>query len=123
MGLHSLLLDPVRVWQPAITPFQEHGNPSEALQRSATGAGIMSVEFPFTRDGYVIHVGRGTLRSIARHDEQANRYFTWATDHNEPHFVLEAEAPARYHRFLDEFRADVGAVRAESLIEACARYR
>jgi len=123
MGLHSLLLDPGRVWQRTITPFQEHGNPSEALQRSATRAGIVSAEFPFTRGGYVVHIGRGTLRSIAQHDEQANRYFIWATDHNEPHFVLEAEAPARYRRFLEEFRADVGAVYAESLIEACARYR
>lgn len=122
MGLHSLLVDPVLVWQSKITLFQEHGSPSEALQQAAAHAGVFAAEFPFTRSGYVVHIGRGTLRSVARNDERSNRYFAWATDHNEPHFMLEADAPALYRRFLGEFRADVGDVTAGSLINACAKY-
>ncbi|HLZ08347.1 MAG TPA: glycosyltransferase [Chloroflexota bacterium] len=122
MGLHSLLVDPLLVWQDEIEPFQEHGNPSEALQICAARAGILTAEFPFTRDGYVIHLGRGTLRSVAQNNERSNQYFTWATAHNRPHFMLEKEGPARYERFLAEFRADVGDVTAESLIRACAHY-
>ncbi len=123
MGLHSLLIDPTLVWQDGIVPFQEHGNPSEALQQSAARAGIVAAEFPFTRDGYVVHIGRGTLRGVTRNNEQANRYFAWAADHHAPHYMLEPDAPAQYARFLTEFRADVGDLTAASLIAACAKYR
>ncbi len=123
MGLHALLIDPVRVWQDGITPFQEDGSPSEALQQSAIRAGVIAAEFPFTQGGYVVHVGRGTLRSVVRNNERANHYFAWGADHHAPHFMLEADAPARYERFLDAFRADVGDITAASLIRACANYR
>jgi hypothetical protein len=65
MGLHCLLLDPRQVWRASITPFQEHGSPSEALQQSAVRAGIKTANFPFTSAGYAVHLGRGTLRAIA----------------------------------------------------------
>lgn len=123
LALHSLLVDPSQVWQAGITPFQEDGNPSAALQRSAAEAGVVAAEFPFTRDGFVIHLGRGTLRALVKNADAANRYFAWATGHNAPHFGGDEVAPTRYQTFLDEFRSDVGDLTAAALIRACARYR
>lgn len=123
LALHSLLIDSSLVWQAGLMPFQEDGSPSEALQRSAAQAGVVAAEFPFTRNGSIIHRGRGTLRAVVQNDDRSNRYFGWATGHNDPHFTLEAAAPSLYGTFLDEFRADVGEVTAASLIRACAKYR
>ena len=123
LALHSLLLDPSLVWQEGITPFQEDGNPSEALQRSAARAGVVAAEFPFTRNGAIIHPGRGTLRALVHREDRSNRYFPWATDHNNPHFTGEAAARLHYRRFLDEFRSNVGDVTAASLIRACGKRR
>jgi hypothetical protein len=121
MGLHSLLLDPRLIWRAPVTPFQEEGSPSEALQRSAVRAGVRAVEFPFTREGYVVHVGRGTLRAIAAGEERGNRYFEWAASHHEPHFMEQDGARARYRELLEEFAADVGPLTPASLVRACAR--
>jgi Glycosyl transferase family 2 len=119
MGLHSLLIDPAQVWQSAIPPFEEHGSPSEALQRACHEAGLLAVDFPYTKDGYVVHLGRGTLREIARTGERTNRHYEWATTHNEPHFAGEAAAPAAYAVFRSAFARDVPTLDAVHLIEAC----
>jgi glycosyltransferase involved in cell wall biosynthesis len=122
LALHCLLLDPSLVWQSGVTRLEEEGSPSEALQHSAASAGIVSAEYPFTRNGSIIHVGRGTLRMVARSGDRSNRYAAWARDHQEPHFNLEESTPDRYQRFLEEFRTDVGDVSGQSLIRGCDRF-
>jgi len=119
LGLHSLLIDPAQVWQPTIPPFQDHGSPSEALQRSCAQAGLLAVDFPYTRDGYVLHLGRGSLREIVATGDRTNRHYEWATTHNEPHFALEVDAPAAYAAFQAAFARDVPTLDAASLIRAC----
>jgi hypothetical protein len=57
LGLHCLLLDPAQVWRDPVVPFEEDGSPSRRLQESARTCGITAAEFPFTRDGYVVHLG------------------------------------------------------------------
>jgi glycosyltransferase involved in cell wall biosynthesis len=119
LGLHSLLIDPAQVWQPTIQPFQDHGLPSEALQRSCAEAGLLAVDFPYTRDGYIIHIGRGSLRVIVETEDRANRHYEWATTHHEPHFSLEADAPGAYAAFQEAFARDVPTLDAPGLIQAC----
>jgi glycosyltransferase involved in cell wall biosynthesis len=119
LGLHSLLLDPAQVWRPDIPPFQDHGSPSEALQRSCAEAGLVAVDFPYTRDGYVIHVGRGSLRQLLAAGERTNRHYDWATTHHEPHFALEPAAPAAYAAFQAAFARDVSTLDGASLVRAC----
>ena len=119
MGLHCLLLDPAQVWRDPIAPFEEHGSPSEHLQRSAAAAGITAAELPFTRDGYAVHLGRTTLRGVAERNDRDNLYFAWATTHHEAHFMGEPEAPARYHVFLSAFTAAVGDLTPARLVAAC----
>lgn len=123
LALHSLLVDPSLVWRKGVARFQEDGNPSEALQRSAASADIATAEFPFTRNGSLIHLGRGTLRALKETEDHSNRYFAWATDHHLPHFTGEATAPEQYQTFLAQFHVEVGNLSAASLIRACARYR
>jgi glycosyltransferase involved in cell wall biosynthesis len=119
LGLHSLLLDPAQVWRPGIPRFQDHGSPSEALQRSCAQAGLVAVDFPYTRGGYIVHVGRGSLRELLAADERSNRHYDWATSHNEPHFALEPAAPAAYAAFQAAFARAVPTLDATSLVRAC----
>ena len=119
LGLHSLLVDPAQVWRPGIPPFQDHGSPSEALQRSCARAGLVAVDFPYTRGGYIVHVGRGSLRELLAARERTNRHYEWATTHHEPHFALEPAAPAAYAAFQAAFARDVPTLDGASLVRAC----
>ena len=121
LGLHCLLLDPAQVWRDPVVPFDEDGSPSQRLQDSARTAGIAVAELPFTRIGYVVHLGRTTLRALLRDDARGNRYFDWARTHSEPHFMEEPAAPARYAAFLAEFNDEVDQPTADRLIAACRR--
>jgi hypothetical protein len=120
LGLHSLLLDPTQIWRPDIPPFQDHGSPSEALQRSCAQAGLVAVDFPFTRGGYIVHVGRGSLRELLAAGERTNRHYEWATTHHEPHFALEPTAPTAYAAFQTAFARDVPTLDPASLVRACS---
>jgi hypothetical protein len=119
LGLHCLLLDPAQVWRDPVVPFDDDGSPSQRLQESARQAGITVAEVPFTRDGYVVHLGRTTLRALLRDDARSNRSFDWARTHAEPHFMEEPAAPQRYAAFLAEFTGEVGQLTADRLIAAC----
>ncbi|WP_030437648.1 hypothetical protein [Actinoplanes subtropicus] len=121
LGLHCLLLDPGQVWRDPIVPFEEDGSPSQRLQESARRCGVSVAELPFTRDGYVVHLGRTTLRAVLHDDDRTNRYFDWARTHAEPHFTAEAAAPERYAAFLAEFAEEVGEPTAERFIAAVHR--
>jgi hypothetical protein len=119
LGLHCLLVDPAQVWRDPVVPFEEDGSPSRRLQDSAREHGVTAAELPFTRDGYVVHLGRTTLRAVLHDDARDNHYFEWARTHAEPHFMGEPEAPARYAAFLARFNDAVGEPTAGCLIEAC----
>jgi len=58
---YSLLIDPAHVWRDGIEPFADGGDPAFGLLRSAEAQGETLSEFPFARDGYVIHRGRSSL--------------------------------------------------------------
>ena len=61
---YSLLIDPVRVWRDGIEPFVDGGDPAYELLQSAQAQGEALCEFPFARDGYVIHRGRSSLFTV-----------------------------------------------------------
>jgi hypothetical protein len=121
LGLHCLLLDPAQVWRDPVAPFDDDGSPSQRLQESARQSGISSAELPFTRDGYVVHLGRTTLAALVRDESRSNRYFDWAQSHAEPHFMEEPAAPERYAAFLAEFTDQVGQLTPDRLIAAVRR--
>lgn len=86
----------------------------------AFAAGVRGAEQAFTRDGYVVHLGRSSLRALVEGQDRDNRYYDWASAHHEPHFAGEAEAPARYAAFLAAFTDEVGS--PDNLVASCRRF-
>jgi hypothetical protein len=115
----SMLFDPHRVWRSPIPPFLEDGAPATALQVAADACGLRLLDFPFIEDGYVLHLGRGTLREVARSGDTSNRYYAWALDHHEPHFAGQERGEDVYRGFRDFFDAEVGDLTSENLVLAC----
>jgi glycosyltransferase involved in cell wall biosynthesis len=117
----SLLFDPSRVWRDPIPPFLEDGAPATALQVAADARGLRLIHFPFVEEGYVLHLGRGTLRELARSGDTANRYYEWALDHHEPHFGGDERGAALYRAFCRRFETEVGELTPENLVDAISR--
>ncbi len=117
----SLMLDPARIWRQPIPPFLEDGAPATALQVGADERGLRLVGFPFIEDGYLIHLGRGTLREVADAGDTSNRYYDWAVDHREYHFAGQADGTQLLRAISDLFDAEVGGLSPEHLVAACLR--
>jgi hypothetical protein len=116
----SLILDPVQIWQPSIPPFLEDGAPGMGMQVAADADGLHLVSFPFIERGYLIHLGRGTLRSIAESRDTANRYYDWAVGHNEPYYMGQEGARTIYRKFCDVFDEEVGDLTPQAVTAACS---
>lgn len=117
----SLLFDPARIWRPPIPPFLEEGAPSTALQVAADRRGLGLVEFPFVEGGYLLHLGRGTLRAVADRNDTSNRYHDWAVAHRDYHFGGRPNGAEVLAGFAELFRAEVGDLGPAALVAACFR--
>jgi hypothetical protein len=116
----SLILDPAQMWQPSIPPFLDDGAPASGMQIAADADGLRLVSFPFVESGYLIHLGRGTLKTIADSRDTTNRYYEWAAGHNEPYYMGQEEAPSLYQRFSELFDEQVGELTPERVTAACS---
>jgi hypothetical protein len=117
----TLMLDPARIWQPPIPPFLEDGAPATALQVAADERGFRLVQFPFIEDGYLLHLGRGTLREVADGKDSSNRYYDWALGHRDYHFAGNANGARLLTAFGEVFDAEVGDLTPAGLLAACGR--
>lgn len=115
---YSLLIDPVRVWRDGIELFADGGDPAFDLLQSAKAQGETLSEFPFVRDRYVIHRGRGSLFAVWESGDTAHPSYEWARDHHEPHFGLVAGAAAMHGELMRAFRAEVGSLDGQKAVEA-----
>ena len=116
----SLILDPVQIWQPSIPPFLEDGAPGAGMQVAADADGLRLVSFPFVERGYLIHLGRGTLRAVAESRDTTNRYYEWAAGHNEPYYMGQEGAASMYQTFCELFGDEVGDLTPERVTAACS---
>jgi Glycosyl transferase family 2 len=116
----SLILDPVQIWQPSIPPFLDDGAPATGMQVAADADGLRLVSFPFVERGYLIHLGRGTLRAVAESRDTTNRYYEWAAGHNEPYYMGQEGAPSAYRRFCEVFDEQVGDLTPARVTAACS---
>lgn len=98
--ISSLLLDPARVWQKRIRPFWDHGDPGVAMQADVTEWGLARVDFPFYREGYMLHRGRATIRSVAERGITTNRWYRSGVSRGEPHFHGHPQGEAIYAALL-----------------------
>jgi glycosyltransferase involved in cell wall biosynthesis len=117
----SLMLKPARIWRDPIPPFVEDGAPSTALQVGADAQGLRLVAFPFVEGGYLLHLGRGTLREVADRNETTNRYYKWAVDHRDYHFAGKADGAELLASFTKLFDAEVGDLKPDRLAAGCLR--
>ena len=115
----SLLLDPARAWRRDIGAFVDLDDPVGEFERSCRALRLATCAFPFTQDGYLIHLGRGTLAGVRDRGEESHPLFSWAQDHHEPHFQQVAGAAGRYAQILLEFHEAVVELTAGNLIQAC----
>jgi hypothetical protein len=115
----SLILDPFQLWQPSIPPFLEGGSPGAGMQVAADADGLRLVSFPFVERGYLIHLGRGTLKAVAESGDATNRYYKWAAGHNEPYYMGQEGAESGYLRFCELFDDEVGELTPERVTAAC----
>lgn len=120
-GLHSLLIDPAQVWRDPIAPFAEHGEPSRHLQESVRAAGLTMTPFPFTADGHIVHLGRGTLARVVAMEERENRYFAWAREHHAPHYAEEPGSDRAYAEIHAAFVRDVPVLDPGAVVAAVRR--
>jgi hypothetical protein len=119
LELFSLMLDPSLIWRSPLPPFLEDGSPSAALQIAAAQGGLGLVDFPFVRERYLLHLGRGTLREIADSGDTDNPYHDWATGHREYHYSGDP-AGAELHKAFDELlTSEVGDLNPMTVVEAC----
>jgi glycosyltransferase involved in cell wall biosynthesis len=115
----SLMLDPARIWRPPIPPFLEDGAPATALQVVADENGMRLAEFPFIENGYLLHLGRGTLREVADAGDTTNRYYGWAVDHRDYHFAGQQNGAQLLRAFAELFDSEVDRLSPERLVQAC----
>jgi Glycosyl transferase family 2 len=114
-----LIFDPVAVWRAPIPPFLEDGAPATELQVGADRMGHRLETFPFIEEGYVLHLGRGTLREVAASNAMENRYHAWAVTHRSHHFGGRADGERLYRVFSELFDTEVGELCPENLVDAC----
>ncbi|MCB9149629.1 MAG: glycosyltransferase [Caldilineaceae bacterium] len=116
---YSLLLDPAHAWRAEIGPIPDGGDPIGDFAQTCQAQGVQPHSFPFTQDGYLIHLGRSTLAAVRERAETSNPLYEWAQSHYEPHFQLVADAQARYAELVDEFDQQVPNLSIDALIRAC----
>lgn len=115
----SLLLDPAQVWRAEIGPIPDGGDPIGDFEQICRAHDVPCLAFPFTQDGYLIHLGRSTLATVRQRAETANPLYEWALDHHEAHFQEVPAAQRRYAELISEFNEQVPTLSADALIRAC----
>jgi len=121
--ISSLLFDPAKIWRRGINKFEEHGMPAIALQCSMLRERIPRLNFPFRDGGYLLHLGRGTLRSIRERSDSANRYYSWAKNHWDSQYHGAPRGKLLHEEFLEVFAREVPELTPEKLVSACMNPR
>jgi glycosyltransferase involved in cell wall biosynthesis len=118
--ISCILFKPHLVWRRRIAPFDDGGEPGLAMQISMEKAGLKRLDFPFRNHGFLVHLGRGTLRAIYENEEKDNKHYEWSRDHHEQLYHNEPFLKDSHEEFLQIFR-EVGNLTPESLLKACIK--
>lgn len=108
LELYSLVLDARALAAAGASPFNDDGDPAWDLLQAVGHAGLDMASFPFTADGYLVHLGRGSLAAVVSAGDTKHPLYSWAVDHYEPHFGGFADAQQRHRRVMKQFRTEVG---------------
>jgi glycosyltransferase involved in cell wall biosynthesis len=108
LELYSLLVSRAALDLRTVSAFSDGGDPAWDMLESAERAGLSVTSFPFTADGYIVHLGRASLAAVVELDDQTNPLFEWALDHHEPHFGAVDGARDRHATITQQFEREVG---------------
>lgn len=117
----SLLIDPFKIWRRGVAPFEDHGEPGVFMQQSMVQRGVPRLNFPLRSQGYLIHLGRGTLNAIRDEQITTNKFYKWASKNARVHYHGEKHGPYLYEEFLEVFADQVPDFLPQTIIEACLR--
>lgn len=117
--ISSLLIDPRKAWARHIAPFDNTGAPAANFQQSLRAHGFEIGDFPYRSDHYLLHLTRGTLKSIKDQDDRENQYYQWAKSHSAHHYHGNAHGQEIHEEFLKIFHTQVPSMTPEALVEAC----
>jgi hypothetical protein len=115
----SLLFDPAQVWRRGLAKFEEHGAPALALQCGMVKKKIPRLNFPFRDGGYLLHLGRGTLRAVRERADSGNKYFSWALNHWDSQYHDAPQGKRWHEEFLDVFAREAPELTPEKVVSAC----
>lgn len=121
--ISSVLLRPDLVWQRGLPGFVDSGAPGIAQQRALRRLGRGVIDFPFYRDGYLLHLGQGSLRRIVDRGDTQHPMFDWAAANYELHHHGNPAGPQVHARFAMLIDAELGSATPEAVVAACTRAR
>ncbi len=116
----SLILDPARVWQRAAGAFDRSGAPAMAMQQRMIRARLARCNFPFMADGYVLHLGGATLRSIWEGGCRENVHYEWAKTRHNPHFHGNPDGAVILEELLAMFEREGAAAGTAAFVDCLA---
>jgi len=119
--ISSLLIDPVKAWRRSIVPFDNTGAPASNFEQSLRRRGLKVADFPYRTDHYLLHLARGTLKSIHDQDDRSNKYYRWASTHAVHHYHGDPNGKQIHDAFLRVFGGEVPKLTADQLLAACQR--
>ena len=106
--LFSLLMSREAHSHEAVAPFTDDGDPAWDMLASPEIKGLRIESFPFTTNGYLVHLGRASLAAVIEIDDRSNPLYDWATAHHEPHFGAVEGARVRHASIVQQFEREVG---------------
>ena len=115
----SLLFDPGVVWRHSVPAFLEDGAPAVMMQHVLVRRGRRVLDFPFFADGYLLHLGGGTLGALVREGRTDNRYHDWGIEHGAPHYHGNPDGTALHAAFEAAFTDAVPELTPDALALAC----
>jgi glycosyltransferase involved in cell wall biosynthesis len=119
--ISSLLIDPTLAWKRHIAPFDNTGAPGANFQTSLRRYDMKVCDFPYRTEHYLLHLARGTLKSIYTRDDQSNLFYQWAASHTEHHYHGTPDGRQIHKRFLELFNQEVTELTGEILLAACTK--
>lgn len=121
LGIYSLMLDPIRVWQSRFPPFMEDGPPEQPLQHAVLDAGLPTEPFPFLHHSYVLHLGSATMRELVQTGRWHNRFYEDAVRvaREELNYTGHPLGPRLHQAVLDAYAHEVTIDTPDALVAAC----
>jgi glycosyltransferase involved in cell wall biosynthesis len=107
--LCSVLIDPRKVWTGDVPVFLWDGLPSDAMQEHLLHRGEVVAPFPFAEEGYLVHVGAGTLRVLR---DRGLNVGDWGATYS----GLD-DGEAKYATLLRQFRQETSGLGADGFAE------